>query len=92
MPHGFEVSQQVRSAKGERECICPVFSSKLFMILGFLEFKKLVGTPVDHPQKTGQAAIGFVKFRQACSSHCNLDSRIGGQQCCLVKSASWYKE
>ena len=52
VPHGFEVSQQVRSAKGEREGICQVFSPKLFMILGFLEFKKLVGKPVDHPQKT----------------------------------------
>ena len=22
--------------------------------------------------------------RQACSSHCNLDSRIGRRQCCLI--------
>ena len=25
-----------------------------------------------------------VLCRQACSSHCNLDSRIGGRQCYLV--------
>ena len=29
----------------------------------------------------------MVTCRQACSSHCNLDSRIGRRQCCLVTSA-----
>ena len=28
------------------------------------------------------------KLRQACSSHCNFDSRIGRRQCCLQKLCS----
>ena len=27
---------------------------------------------------------GLALARQACSSHCSLDSRIGGRQCCLA--------
>ena len=30
------------------------------------------------------------KFRQACSSHCNMDSRIGGRQCYLKRAEGTY--
>ena len=41
---------------------------------------------MDHLQKWHKWDI---QFRQACSSHCYLDSRIGRRQCCLIQFNKW---
>ena len=33
--------------------------------------------------ETGEVFTAQVNSGQTCSSHCHLDSRIGGRQCCL---------
>ena len=40
----------------------------------------------EHVKYMLTCAKSHTSSRQACSSHCNLDSRIGRRQCCLTSS------